>query len=120
MPSLPFIEHHADHARVTVVGEVSGPEFNQLILEIAALSTTWHTDCLFFDLRQHATILNTIEHRDLGFKIAYHLKHFRKIASLVPPHRRSGISEQAAVRQGGNLKVFTDEPSALAWVQQGG
>jgi hypothetical protein len=40
-----------------------------------------------------------------------------KIASLVPTERVTRVGERAAQRDGANVRVFDDEPAAVAWLR---
>lgn len=113
------IDHQARHVRVTVTGT---PSFGQLLSMIHLLgveSQGWDDEAVLVDLRAVATPFSRPQQSRIGEEAAASLSHMARIASLVPPERVTRVSEKAARRNGGNVRVFDDEQAALAWLQDG-
>ena len=111
------VANEADHARVRVAGH---PSFGQVVAMIHLLgvdSGGWDRDAVLVDLRDVQTVFTREEQFRIGLEAALSLAHLRKVASLVPPDRITRISEKAAQRNGTNVRVFCDEPAALAWLR---
>ena len=75
---------------------------------------------LLIDLRAVSEVPETAVQAIAGEEIACRLGQVRKIASLVPPGARTGKTEQVAQRFGANLRVFTDQGAAVAWLSREG
>jgi stage II sporulation SpoAA-like protein len=60
--------------------------------------------------------LKFTDHFSVGEHVARKLAHLDKLASVVPPARKTGTSEKVANKQGARLKVFTSETPALEWL----
>ena len=110
--------YDAEYARITVVG---APTIGQLIslTELLAVdSRSWAQPLLLLDLRQVETRFAFTDQFRLGEAGARNLGHLRKLASVVPPDRITHVSEKAANHGGANVRVFTDEAEAVAWLQE--
>jgi hypothetical protein len=57
-----------------------------------------------------------VEQPIVGEHMARHLSQCHKVASIVAPGTRTGISEQVARRLHLDLRVFTSEADGVAWV----
>ena len=57
------------------------------------------------------------ERQKVGELAAQHLRHLQKIALLVPPHKVSGVTQAAARERGLDLRVFSNEAEARAWLE---
>jgi hypothetical protein len=73
---------------------------------------------LLVDLREVQEQFRFTDHFSVGERVASRLGHLERIASLVPPQRRTGTSEQVANQKGRLLRVFTIEPDAVAWLSE--
>lgn len=62
--------------------------------------------------------LKFTDHYAIGELIARRLNHLERLASLVPAARRTGTSEKLANSQGTLLRVFVEEATALAWLEE--
>lgn len=69
------------------------------------------------DLTRVQETLKFTDHYAIGELVARRLAHLERLASLVPQSRRTGTSEKVANTQNALLRVFVDEPSAIAWVE---
>jgi hypothetical protein len=107
----------ADHVRVTVAGQPSIDQMLSLIHLLGVDSGGWEHDVLAVDLRQVQTPFSTQEQFQLGQQAAASLAHMRRVASIVPPERVTRVSERAAQRDGTNVRVFSDESEAMAWLR---
>ncbi len=104
--------------RVRITGELT---FDQLVSAVHLLgveSSGWELDRVLVDLRGVISEFSPAEQFRLGEEAAASLLHMRRIASLVPPHRVTRISEKAARRNGSNIQVFDDEAEAVAWLEE--
>jgi hypothetical protein len=110
------IDTMAHYIRVRITG---GPTIGQLLSLIHLLgveSETWDDDKVLVDLRGVVTPFSLPEQFRIGEEAAASLSHMRRIASVVPPERITRVSEKAARRNGVNVRVFDDEPHAIAWL----
>lgn len=82
-------------------------------------SGSWKHELLLVDLRRVSTQFSQEEQFAIGQEAATSLAHMRRIASVVPTHRVTRISEKAARRNGTNVCVFDDEKEALDWLKTG-
>jgi hypothetical protein len=112
-----FITNEADHVRVRVAGQPTIDQMLSLIHLLGVDSGHWEHDVLLVDLCSVQTQFTPQEQFQLGQETALSLAHMRRIASLVPAERITRISEKAAQRDATNLRVFSDEPTALAWLR---
>ena len=103
--------------RVQITGAPSLGQLLSLIHLLGVESESWERDRALVDLRGVATAFSRQEQFRIGEDAAASLSHMRKIASLVPPHRVTRVSEKAARRSGANVSVFYDEDEALAWLR---
>lgn len=116
--SLQFtVEHRAGHTVVRVDGEPALDEFLGFIRRMGVESQGWPSDRALFDLRGVRTLRAFTEHYAVGEAVARELRHLHMMASVVPPDRITRASEKTAQRAGVNLRVFTEEQEALAWLR---
>ena len=112
------VEHGDNHVVVRAIGEPTLGEFIAFLQAVGVASANWQEDRVLFDLRGIRTLTTFTEHYAVGQEIGRQLGHFRRIASVVPPDRITRASEKTARQAGVNMKVFTDEIEALAWLAQ--
>jgi hypothetical protein len=55
-------------------------------------------------------------HLQLGMYAADKLRALERVASVVPPHRRTGSSERAAQKMGLQLRTFTTVAEGMEWI----
>jgi len=110
------IEQAEGYAVVRVFGSPSLAQFSAFIRRMAVESTRWPHGRGLFDLRGITTLRTVTDHVAIGTAVAEHLRHMRKIASLVPPERITGISRRVAQEGGVNLAVFVTEAEAIEWL----
>lgn len=110
------ITEATDHARVRVAGHPTIDQMLSLIHLLGVDSGQWTHQVLLVDLREVQTRFTPQEQFRLGQETALSLSHLRRIASVVPPERITRISEKAAQRDGTDVRVFSDEEEALAWL----
>lgn len=106
-----------DHARVKVAGTPTIDQVLSMIHLLGVDSGSWEHEAVLVDLREVHTEFTPQEQFQLGQEAACSLAHLRKVASLVPRERITRISEKAAQRNGTNVRVFSDEQEALAWLR---
>ncbi len=110
------IEPKDAYAVVRVEGEPSLGQFQSFIQLIAVESAGWSAKRVMFDLRGVRSLTSFTEHYAVGEEAARQLRHLHRIASVVPADRLTRASEKTAQASGLNLRVFTDEASAVAWL----
>jgi hypothetical protein len=59
------------------------------------------------------------DHLQLGMYIAEKLAFLQKMATVVPPHYRSGNSERAAQKSGLKIRTFLSLTEARDWLDEG-
>lgn len=116
--SLEFtVEQRAGYTVVRVDGEPTLDEFLGFVQRIGVQSQGWPAERALFDLRGERTLRAFTEHYAVGEAVARELRHLKRLASVVPPDRITRASEKTAQRAGVNLRVFTDEQEAMAWLR---
>lgn len=110
------IEQKGAFAVVRVEGEPSLGQFQSFIQLIAVETSSWSVKRVLFDLRGVRSLTSFTEHYAVGEQAARELRHLHRIASVVPADRLTRASEKTAQASGLNLRVFTDEGSALEWL----
>lgn len=109
------IEDRTQYVRVSVTGTPTMAQMLELVDELARRSGSMRADRVLIDLRGVATLFGFMQQSSIGVRVAAKLPHL-KIASVVPHHRRTGVSERAARNEGGQLQVFTEEEAAVRWL----
>lgn len=61
--------------------------------------------------------LGNPERRKIGELAATHLNHLQRIAMLVPPEKKTGVTEKEARRLGLDFRVFSQRGEAMEWLQ---
>ena len=110
------VEHRSAYSVVRVRGDVAVGQFLSFLEVIGIDSQAWPTRRLMFDLRGVRSLVGAGEHRSVGAQVVRHLSHLERVASVVPPDRMTGESERVARASGVNLRVFTTEAEAIAWL----
>ncbi|MBI5279789.1 MAG: STAS/SEC14 domain-containing protein [Burkholderiales bacterium] len=109
-------EQHAGYAAARLSGAPTLDEMMAAVGSVAAESSAWPHGLLLVDLRGVTTLRAFTEQFTLGEQAAQKLGHLRRIASVVPEDRITRNSERPARKAGLDLRVFTDEAEALAWL----
>ena len=114
------IEYHPRESYIglNLQGEPSLTEFERVSAEVGALMSKHHVIHLLVDARQLITVGSTLD------LFQFHSSHNDKfppgvrIAGLVKPeHLQDGMfAENVAQNRGVMIKVFTDDVSAIAWL----
>jgi hypothetical protein len=112
------IRKQARYVRVTVKGLPTLGDLLTLIHLLGVESETWQQHMVLVDLRGVVTPFSRAEQSRIGEDAATSLSHMDCIASLVPPERVTRVSEKAARRHGANVRVFSDEREAIAWLEE--
>lgn len=110
---------HADHF---MSAKISGAAFLKDMLELIetlsdeAIRTGARR--LQLDLRGVDQDLKLTEHIMLSEHAVAKFGHLERVASIVKPGSRRGTSEHIAQQRGVQLRVFTTEEEASAWMKQ--
>lgn len=116
MPFAHAVEHRTGYTVVSLTGDPSLGQFLSFIQLMEVETRSWPHDCGLFDLRGISTLKAVTDQVAIGQAVARHLAHMRKIASLVPSERVTGISRKEAREAGVNLMIFIDEQAAVDWL----
>jgi hypothetical protein len=113
------VEQRSTCMVVRTSGEPTLGEFLAVLQALGDESKGWTRDCVLFDLRGIRTMTSFTEHYAIGQEVGRQLRHLRRIASVVPADRITRASEKTARQAGMDLRVFTDEGEAMAWLEGG-
>ena len=102
--------------RVEVKGPADLGAFVQAIRTLAADTLAQGDKRVLVNLQQVEESLDSTSHFVLGEQVAQQLSHLSRLASVVPESRMTRTSEKAARAHGVQLRVFSAEPAALAWL----
>ena len=116
MPFAHVIQHRTGYSVVTLSGDPSLGQFLSFVQLMEVETRSWPHDRGLFDLRGISTLKAVTDQVAIGLAVGRHLPHMRKIASLVPSDRVTGISRKEAREAGANLMVFVDEQAAVDWL----
>ena len=118
MPFIVTVERTPDCVRFNVMGSASLKNYFDLI-DGAAKETVTNGDTLaLVDLRQVLGRLSFTDQFFIGEIVGEKLAHIRKLASLVADDPASYNSEKVANRKGVNLRTFSSEQRAIAWLRE--
>ena len=120
MESLTYdvlIGQDAHYARVKVTGHPTLDQLLSLFHLLSIKSEGWVHDTLLIDLCGVESEFTAEEQAEVGREVANSLAHLRRIASVVPAHRITRISERAARLNGMDVCVFDSEDAAGAWLR---
>lgn len=113
-----LIGQDAHFARVKVTGHPTLDQLLSLFHLLSVKSESWVHDTLLVDLRGVEAEFTEQEQAELGREVADSLAHLRRVASVVPSHRITRISERAARLNGMDVCVFDSEEDAAAWLRE--
>ena len=111
-------EHRVGYSVVRVEGEPSLGQFLSFLHLVGVETAGWPVKRVLFDLRGVRTLTTFTEHYAVGEEAVRQLHHLHRIASVVPADRITRASEKTAQRSGVNLRVFTSEAEAIAWLAE--
>ena len=109
-------EHREGYSVIRVEGEPTLGEFLAFLQRVGKETSAWPVKRVMFDLRGVRTLTTFTEHYAVGEESARQLHHLHRIASVVPADRITRASEKTAQRAGVNIRVFTSESEAIAWL----
>jgi hypothetical protein len=111
---------HYTHGPSFSVVEVTALDFlenAEPALQEIAEKTRQHKDTrLLINLTDVVGTFDAEQQRAIGLLAFRYLSHLEKVASLVPPGKKTRVSEAVARAQGMELKVFTVLTEAVAWL----
>ena len=104
------------YVRMTVSGEASIRDFVDLVMTAEQETAYWADRRAMVDLRGVSGRLEAAEQVFLGELVAQNLAHLERVASVVPPDQITRNSENAAQQLGMQLRVFSSDTEAAAWL----
>lgn len=116
MAFVVLTERPPGYVRVTVEGEASIKEFVDLVQATEQETVYWSDRRLMVDLRRITGQLDPAEQVFLGELVAQNLSHLERVASVVPAEQITRNSENAAQQLGMQLRVFSSQDEAAAWL----
>jgi hypothetical protein len=120
MPFIISVEHNPLYTRFQVAGPASLKNYFDLIEEAERQSTERGIVSILVDLRQVAGRLIFTDQFFIGDVVSQKLSRVAKMAVVVPGDPTSYNSETVAKRRGAQLRNFSSEDSALAWLLDSG
>ena len=118
MPFTTSVHRTSTHVRFDVSGPPSLKNYFDLI-ELAATETLERADRLaLVDLRGVTGRLSFTDQFFIGDVVGQKLSHLERLASLVADDPETYNSPKVAVRKGVNIRTFSDEAAALAWLAE--
>lgn len=118
MPFAITVHRTPTHVRYEVAGPPSLKNYFDLI-EQAAKETLEQGDLhAMVDLRGVTGRLSFTDQFFIGDVVGQKLQHLKKLASLVRDDPESYNSPKVAVRQGVNIRTFSNEEEAVAWLEE--
>lgn len=118
MPFHSIIHRSAKFVRWRVSGPNSLGNFVTLIDAVAAETRRRGDSKVMVDLRAVEGTLKFTDQLSVGELVALRLAHLAKLASVVPPEQVTRNSERVALRKGVQLRVFSQEEDAAAWLAE--
>jgi hypothetical protein len=118
MPLHYEFHRHPGFVRFDAAGEASLQDIKDLVDDVETRTRQAGDRRVLVDLTRVQENLKFTDHYAIGELVARRLAHLERLASLVPQARRTGTSEKVANAQGPLLRVFVDEPAAIAWLHE--
>jgi hypothetical protein len=118
MPFIVTVERTPEYVRFNVTGSASLKNYFDLIDGAAKETVTKGDTIALVDLRQVLGRLSFTDQFFIGEIVGEKLVHIRKLASLVAYDPDSYNSEKVANRKGLNLRTFSSEERAIAWLRE--
>lgn len=112
------LRQHELFVRLTVHGLPTYEEVLDLVRTFAADSRNWSPPLLFIDARGVQSTFSRAQQFRIGAFLASALEGVERIASLVPSHRLTRISEKGAIGRGAALRVFAELADAVSWLEE--
>jgi hypothetical protein len=116
---LQYEFHRQPHyVRFDASGEASLQDMKEFVDQVEQRTRGGGDRRVLVDLTRVQENLKFTDHYAIGELVARRLGHLERLASLVPPPRRTGTSEKVANTQATLLRVFVEEPAAIAWLEE--
>ncbi|HUR89964.1 MAG TPA: hypothetical protein VMZ74_12820 [Ramlibacter sp.] len=116
MPFTVSIERNAQYVRYNVVGPPSLKNYFDLIEQAAKETRESNLARVMVDLRGVTGRLSFTDQFFIGEVVGDKLAHVAKLASLVRDDPESYNSPKVAQRKGVDLRSFSGEEEAIAWL----
>jgi hypothetical protein len=118
MPFAVTIERTPHYVRINVTGSASLKNYFDLIEGAAKEMARAGDELVMVDLRRVLGRLSFTDQFFIGEIVGEKLASIRKLASLVADDPGSYNSEKVANRKGVNLRTFSSEERAIAWLRE--
>ncbi|TFY97044.1 hypothetical protein [Ramlibacter humi] len=111
------VEHSLAYLYVVGSGPATLPDACGLADMVATICSQTRKRRVLFDLLGADVFgFSFTEHLTLGAHVAERLAHLERVATVVIPRNRVGISERAAQHHGLLIKAFTELQPARSWL----
>jgi hypothetical protein len=111
---------HLTHGPAYAVAEITALAFEEsaepILRDIAEQTKLRRDRRLLINLLDVVGTFGPDEQQRIGLLAYQYLSHLDKVASLVAPDKRTGVSEAAARAHGMELRVFTSLGEAVDWL----
>ena len=111
-------EHLPGLLKAEVSGEATLADIIALIDDVAGETRRGGYTHALVNLLAVKEGLKFTDHYSVGEQVARKLDHLERLASVVPPSRRTGTSEKVANAKGMRLRVFVTETAAMEWLEE--
>ena len=116
---MPFTAH-VHHGRPYLLGQLSGPATLADLCGAADMLATIAERAghkrLVVNMLGIEPQLTFTEHLQLGTYVGARFERLDRVATVVTPLNRSGVSEKVAQKTGARLQAFTDLAEAMSWI----
>jgi hypothetical protein len=120
MPFILTVDVPADYVRYQIAGPASLKNYFDLIEEAARHTQVEGHQCLLVDMRGVTGRLHLSDQVFIGEMVVRKLSHLRKLATVVPDSPDTYHSEKVAKLHGFQLRGFSGEAEAVAWLLESG
>lgn len=116
MPLSFTVHENAAYLHCETSGPASLADMRAAVDLLRSLAANRSHKRVLVDMRQVQHALSFTEHLQLGAYVAETLHHMEKVASVVLPQRKVGVTAQAAQKLGTSLRTFDVLGEAQEWL----
>lgn len=116
MPFTVTVDRQPQYLRYLLAGPATLQNYFDLIEQVGAQTLEAGCTLALIDLRGVLGRLHLGEQVFVGEQVVRRLGHVQRLAAIVPDSPDTYHSEKVALRQGFQLRTFSDEAKALAWL----